>query len=706
MGFSIIRPLSKSRINQMMMQQNSSLRRIFSRFFPRKYIAGIAAQAKYALLPIGEKKEQALQYLQMGESSLLLGSLSALALFETAANLDPENPHIWHRQGLAFFEYGSLDGNEKALLLSSKNFKIATTLDPTFFEAWTAWGTVLLQLGRFHGEHHFFLEAREKYQKAIEFSAEKPTEQLAELYWDYGIVWSEIAEQSGEAIDVRLAIQALQKAQLYTPHPCPEFWNDLGNAYIQMGLLINDTRIYLQAIDTLHRSVAAEPLYVDGWLSLSQAFSQIYINTLDERFAASGSDCLAKAAEIDPLNSEIWLSWAQILGESGRLKGDVKQLSLSVEKCARAYALETKNPLIICQWVESLSQLGLLSGRLDLLIEGENKILETVDHFPDDPDMWRAYGLCLISFGKYFEDPDYFEAAIEKLQYGLSLDRTDAELWHALGVAHKAHAQITDDIDMIERAGRFLTRAIDLKPACPSLLFDAACALLQYSEMEASLPPLEQSIALFETLLHNQREALLYHPEWLFHYASALEWLGDFSAEEAPFVRALEVFSQVLLIDPDYPNIHLRIGVCNVHLGHMSLDREYYTRALHFFRLAARQNEEDETVWLEWGLCLVHIAHHTLDTYEMNQLYAEAELKILKAGALGHPNTHYHLACLFSILGKFEEAMDLIRQAYQLRALPPIDEILEDEWLDNLRSTEPFIQFLSALEARLQSREE
>jgi hypothetical protein len=46
--------------------------------------------------------------------------------------------------------------------------------------------------------------------------------------------------------------------------------------------------------------------------------------------------------------------------------------------------------------------------------------------------------------------------AIEKLQYGLSLDRTDAELWHALGSAHQLIADITDDVDVIERASKFL----------------------------------------------------------------------------------------------------------------------------------------------------------------------------------------------------------------------------------------------------------
>ena len=687
------------------MQQISPLRRIFTRFFPRKYSA-LAVEANYSLLPVGEKKEQALHYLHLGESALLQGNLSALSLFETAANLDPDNPLIWTRQGIAFFEYGSLDGKEKALLLASKNFKIATSLDPAYFEAWAAWGTALLQLGRIHQEHHYFLEARDKYQKAIELAPGQSSDVLADLYWDYGLVWSEIGEHSGEAIDIRIAIQSFGKALTQRPHPSPEFWNDMGSAYIQMGLLINDSRLYHQAVEYLVQSVSAEPHYVDGWLSLAQAFTQLYINTMDERFAIKGTDCLAKSAKLEPRNAEIWLNWGQLLCESGKLGGDTKQLSSSIEKCSKAAALDPKNPAIISQWVESLSYLGVFSGRLDLLIEAENRILKVIDDYGDDPDLWRTYGVCLISFGRYYEDPDYFEMAIEKLQYGLSLDRTDAELWHALGLAHKTLAEMTDDVDMIERASRFLMRAIDLKPSCPSLIYDAACALLHSSETQDCLPSLEQSIVLFETLLHNQREILLHHPEWLFQYGSALEWMGDFSTDESHYLRAVEIYSQVLLVDPDYPNIHFRLGVCQVHLGHMTLEREYYNRAIQSFRLAVRQDEENEKAWIEWGLALVHLAHHTIDPEIMNQFYFEAEQKITTAGSLGDASAHYHLACLYSILGKYREAMDLIRQALNLRVLPPIEELLEDEWLDNLRSTSEFAQFLTALEAKFQPREE
>ncbi|OGN64405.1 MAG: hypothetical protein A3E80_03970 [Chlamydiae bacterium RIFCSPHIGHO2_12_FULL_49_9] len=688
--------------------QTHPLRRIFARIFPRK----VASQLPKTLLRAElfsdeEKKDLAIHYLGKGEMALLQGSLIALSFFESAANLDGSNATLWYRQGLAFFEYGSEEGKEKSLLIASKNFKIALSLNPNYFDAWVAWGNALLQLGRFHDEHHFLIEAKEKYQRAIALGNDQPREILGELYWDYGIAWSEIAKHSGEALDVRLAIEAFQTSKSYQDNPSPEFWNDCGKAYLEMGLLVNDSRLYVQSVDYLKKAIAISPDYFDGWMSLGEAYSQLYVNTMDERYVSKASDAFANASKMCPRSSDVWLGWAQLLGETGRLKNDAKMLRLSIEKCARAASIHSEDPLIFAQWVESLSILGSSTSRLDLLIEAEQKILKATDSFGDDAALWHAYGICLISFGKYYEDPDYYEMAIEKLQYGLSVDRTDPEIWHALGLAHKHYANLLNDPDLIERANRFLARAMDLKPVCPALQFDAACALLDFSEIMDDLSSLEQAISLFESLLQNFKEAILHHPEWLFQYASALEWLGDYTDEPSHFSRAIEIFSHILLIDPDFPGIHHRIALNYMQYGHVTGETEGYKRAIHFYRLAIRQDEESDQVWLDWGICLIHLAHHTLDGAFMNQLYMDAEEKISRAGQLGCNGAYYHLACLYSILGRLQEAMEFIHKSLAARSLPTMEELLEDEWLDNIRSTPAFAQFLTALEAKLQQiREE
>ncbi len=680
------------------------IRKIFARFFPRKYLSAEAEKAQVVdTTDASQKQELAIRYLAQGELALLQGNLHALSYFETASQMDPQNPKVWYRQGLAFFEYGSVEGKEKFLLLATKYFKIATQIDAYCFDGFASWGNALLSLGRHHSEYHFFAEAKEKYQIALELAAAESCDKLAELYWDFGIVWSEIAKVSGEAVDLRMAIDAFQKA---LPQSSPEFYHDFGSAYLEMGLLINELRFFFQAATLLQRSITIAPEYSEGWAALAECYSQLYLNTLDERYLTKASDSFASAVRFSPVDSDLWLSWAEILAESGRHTKDPKLLQLSIEKCARAAAIEPEEPMIIAQWVESLSLLGAYTSRLDLLIEAENKILKITNQYQDDPDLWLSYGAVMSAFGIYYEDPEYIEMAIEKFQWGVSMDRSSAEHWHALGLAHFALGKVIDDYVLLSRAEKFIAKAIDLKPSYPPLLFDSARILLHFSKMADDLASLERSVQQFESLLKGHKDSILYHPEWLFEYGLALEWLGDFSEDPSHFARAIEIFSHVLLISPDTAHLHGHLANCYHELGTITLDPQHYKQAIHFYRLASKQDEENDRIWLGWGVCLIHLANQTFDADFQNQLYLDAEQKIIKAGRLGNPHAHYTLACLYSLLERIDEAMRFIYKALLARTLPPLEELSDDHWLDNLKETPSFTQFCTVLEAKLEQARE
>lgn len=670
---------------------------LFKRFFPHLFIKKIATPYS---CPEETKKELALEHLSKGEMALLQDNLSAISFFETATALDPNNPVIWFRQGLSFVEYGMKEGREKALSLAGKHFKMAVSLDANYFEAWAAWGNALLELGKFHEENHFFIEAKEKYQKAISLIDGASKEVLADFYWEYALVWISIGSFSGEAIDIRFALEAFQTSLQNQGRPSAEFMTDFGNGYLQLGLLLNDSQFYFQAIDRFRHAVSLQPQYFEGWDSMAQAYYQLYLNTANEKFCTQASDAFAKASEIFPNDVDLLLDWAALLTESGRLNKNPKQLLLAKEKGAHAYRLEPKNPLVISQWVESTALLGAMISRLDLLIEAEERIARASETFSDDPEIWYAYGIAQISLARYYEDADYCELAIDKFQFGLSLDRSDAELWQELALAHRYYANLVSNIDLLERATRFFTRAMDLKPACAPLLFESASAFLALSEYEGYFPLLDQAISFYESALEQYKESILYHPEWLYQYASALEWHAESEGEESHYVRSLELFAGVLLIDPDFPDVHFRMGVVCVQLGHLSEESAWYSRALSYFRLAQKQDKENELLLFEWGNALIHLGELAIDKDQAREYYADAEQKILAAGQLGHSGAYYQLAGLYSLTHRTELAMEFIYKAYEQRLLPSIDAMLEDEWLENLHTNEAFVQFLFAVEAK------
>jgi len=613
------------------MHQVHFIQKLYNKFFPQSFARGLQLtniSKELENLPTKEKKQLANEVLSKAEGLLLKEDLSAIKLFNEAAQLDPSNPLIWYRQGIAFFEYGCQANKEKALLLASKNFKIAVSLDSEIFDFWWAWGNVLFVLGTQKEEFHYFLEAKKKYKHAIALSQNQSDDILSELHWDNGLIYTHIADHSGEAIDIKKAIEEFHKSLSYQQDSSAPFWNDLGNAYLKMGLLINESNIYLQAIDYFKLATQKSKKYIDAWSSIAHSYTQLYINTLDEDYFSLANQHYEISLEINPLDGDLWLDWANLLGESGKLNKDTKKLRAAIEKCIRAKRRNKKTNQIIGQWVESLALLGAYTNRLDLIIEAENKIMKATDLYSEECDLWYSYGICMEAFAIYYSDIDYDYFAIEKFQIGLSLDRTNPELWNEIALAHARIGKELEDIDMLERSVKFFIKAIDLKPACPSIVFDYAKSLTFLAELTLNQKTLEEAVRQFETALHIQKNAILSHPDWIFYYACALDLLGDIFEKESYYLKAIDIFNNVLLVDPDYPKIHFKLALCYFHLLEVNSKIEYFDKANNCFKLAAKQDAEDENVWLEWGLTLISFGYDNSPTQTTQmQYYLEARTK-------------------------------------------------------------------------------
>jgi tetratricopeptide (TPR) repeat protein len=645
-----------------------------------------------------ERQMLASYFLSQGERMLLKGDITGLNLFDYATELDGCNPELFYRQGLALFEYSTEDGKEKALLLSGKKFKTAATLCPDYFEAWQLWGMTLSLLGNVYREHHYYLEAEEKLQKAIALSGNKESDLIAELFWDYGVVWTRIGEHSGEAIDLQKAINAFQKAAHNQEHLSSEFWNDYGIACMQMAALISDIRLNVKAIGCFKHAVALSVSSYEGWIYLAGALEKLYTQTHDDDHFTQANECYSAAAHLRPNATDLWLKWASFLCESGRRTLDLKRLRAAVEKCQRAYVLDQKQPRVSAIWAEGLALIGEQMERIDFINEAQNKMSEALDlsEEDEDPEIWYSYGMCLTSFARYFEDPDYYYQAIEKFQYGLSIDRTSHKHWHAIAKAYSTAGALVGDANDLEKAIRFYLKALNLHP-CITYTVEYAIALTHFGEMKDEPKALEEAIEKFEHSLTIQKNALYIHPEWFFHYAKALDLLGNEREEESYYLRAIEILSHVLMIDPDFPGVHHHLGLTYTHLADLNGEIDHFYRATHHFRLAHKYEDENDIIIIDWGICLINLAQHVHDSNEADLLFRDAEHKLQEAAKLGNMEAFYSLACLHSLMGHYETAMRLIEKCHASNALPSLNELLEDEWLEGLRNTSFFQDFLVVL---------
>ncbi len=667
--------------------------------------------------------ELASDFLSQGQTALADGNLpKALMDFDLALKHD-RSANQCYSQGLWLFAFGREKGKEKVLLMASKKFKLATALNPNFFDAWQAWGSLLCALGLNTQEHHYFKEAKEKFTEALALcshhkgnekvgvansaplSQDKKEQALSGLYWDLGIVLTQLAERSEEPCDWRQAIDAFQQALCFDDKLPSGFWHDFSHVCLRLADCTNALRFYLKGIESLRKAVNLNPKAFESWLLLACAFEKLYLRSHDKEHFLQADQCFSSSAQIEPKNPQTWFCWGKFLCESAKRTTDIKSLRLSIEKLSRASQIDPENPMIQAVWAEALALAGDRTDRLDLIYDAEQKISECIEKCPHDPDLWYSYGICMQALGHYFSDSDYYYQAIEKFQEGLSIDRTCERNWHAMGSTYALLGELEESTADLELSLRFFQKAIDLNPST-HYLFDYASTLWKLGERTQMQKWLEEALSHFERLLQLQKNTAYEHPDWLFSYACTLDSLGDFYEEESYYLRAIEIFSHILMVDPDFKQVHHHLGLALSHLGELTNQPDCFYRSVYHYRLGWKNDEENADLLLDWATALINLATHSHHSLESDQFFKDAEQKIQAAIRLGNLYSYYPMACLFSLQGECEKGMHCLRLAKSSDALPPLDELLQEAWLDNVRSTGDFQEFFSQLDQRSNYQEE
>lgn len=639
--------------------------------------------------------------LKKGEFRLLQGDLSALKLFEMAAKLDPSNSELFYAQGLALFEYGSEEGKENELRLASKKFKRATQLDQSFFEAWQVWGNTLYLLGMRTGEIEFFYSAKQKYEKALFLSKTAPEDLLPDLYWDLGTLFTKLADISGEADDLRFAVKFFQQAVSSQQDLSAEFWLHYGNASYKLGIQVNDVRHLLQAINYYKNSISLAISSATSWLYLAKALSTLYSYTHDEDHFSQANECYTTVSQLEATHKELWIEWGALLLESGTHFNEIKKLAACIEKCRRGSELSPKDPKILSIWAQALSFIGVMGERLDLLYEANNKLEEIDKEMRSDLNLIYAQGICLINFASYFKDPEYLYQAVEKFQEGLSINRASCKLWYGIAIASRKCGEFDSDEKCYQQACRFFEKALDLRSSS-TIHYEYALCLSEYGEASQNQELLEQAIFHFERALQGQKNTFYIHPQWLFKYAYTLDLLAHFQEEEAPYIKGIEILSQLLMMEPDFPKIHYHLALIFAHYGELIENVDIFHRALHHFRIAHQQDKESDQILLDWGVTLLHVGELLENTAEGDHYFREGEYKLIQAAKLGNPHAYYFLAAFYCFIGQINRSLDFLYKALAFQGLPPLEEILEEEWLDGLKEKEEFVTFLSKIESKME----
>jgi tetratricopeptide (TPR) repeat protein len=631
-----------------------------------------------------------------GIAKLKKGEIEGCQLLDLAANLDPTNHYILYEQGLSLYKHGRSTKAKKYLLLANKKFKKALSLHEKDFLTLKALGSSLHLLSKMTKDHHFLLDAKEYYAKALKNTANIKPELLAETYWDYGKINLLLSKKSEEVSDLSVALNAHKSAVELNENLGAAFWSSYSSVALNIGMQINDSKLFIEAIRYQKTAIAKESSNWKHWCQLARCLSKLFFTSSDEDHFLQANEAFITSAKLNPSGDSFYLSWAKLLFASGKKTKQVKRLYSAIEKCGFAQTLNSANPKTYSIWSIALTEIGSLKEDLSLLYDAENKAHEGFNYHPSSTDLYFAKGYSLYAQGNYFGDCDLYHQAIEKFQEGLSIDRTCHKLWYHLGYTYSTLAKIEGDPSYFERAVKFFTRAIHLNMKS-TYLFAYAQTLLEIAEIQNDEVLLSDSITHFRQAISLNKNAIFIQTESLYQYAKALDLYGDYKNEKDFYVQAIDVLKKILLVDPTFPNIHHKLGLVYDHLGELLDDKDILEKALIHFKIAEKTHFEDGALFSDHALTKIHLAEISLSSEERYHYYKEAEYKLMQSAKLGFTEAYYHLAALYSLSCEYEKAILFLNKCVTFDALPPLDDVMDDEWLENLRHTEIFQSFFNEI---------
>lgn len=630
------------------------------------------------------------------------GVQSAKKLFNTASTLAPTDPQIWYRRGLALAETDAIAHLEE----SSLCFERALSLDVKLFECWYAWANILVRRGVATNDPTYFSQAEEKFCQA-ERLLDGSQKQL-DFYWHFGLAYFMMGRHSGEAGDTHKAISLYRKARewgLTREH----FYNDFANALVELSLLINShdlmyeaIELYLYSLDgNSNKTVKDTPRDMAvRYCNLGACYQYLFEVHHEETFFKQAEECFLEATTLQPDFGNAWAFWGYMLLYAAKLWQDINHLEQCLEKLSRLSDFADDKPLLLSRMSEAFSLFGGNEEDLKFLTDAQELAETATIEGADVPYTWASLALANLELGRYFSDAAYFQLAVEHAERAIALNERLGMSWHVLAVAKFSLGEFEDDLLRMQEACSAFSVASKTDVGRFGYMWnDWGIALLNLADITREKNHVQEAIDKFE-------QAILLHehvnPVWLINYGSALDFWGDISDDEGFYEKAIEVLQHALTLDPTNTQGRYHLGLALCHEGELSNDLTFLEKGIEELQKVLQEDPEDETAWSDLGIAYMNVAELTQDPADsevQRSLYELAEQNFLQAIALGSEQVYYNLACLYSLQENGPDAYHFLLKAHENETMPPLDDLVEDRWLEHLRSTSHFQQFVRKLKA-------
>ncbi len=605
---------------------------------------------------------------------------------------------------LLFFQYGvqlALDSTlKKTLKKAIQMFRCAIKLKPVFLQARFELGKTYLDLGMITKEPEFLDKANALFSEIESTLPKKNRAQVATFYWTWGRSWFFKGRISEELYDFNQSLSYFSKAK-EAGLDDPLFLVDFGNSFFESHRLAPEPASFEAAINCYLEATKKNPACSEAWSNLACCYTELFFNKKIPSYFHLANDCFTKLATIQKDNKDFYFKWGQLLLAYGKYFHEETYLPKSIECFQLSEDSKFVPKSILYRFsAQALLLFGVYTDQLTLLKLAENKLRLSLDLDPNDYNSYCLLGHLKCEFGRYFDEETYFLDAIEAFEKGIELHEDDPILHFGLSSACFAYGEMKLELPFLEKAYKSCVKVIEMGAYPPDHFWnDWGIITLKIAEITKSVDSLKEAIQFFEKAVEIQKkQQRLFSSDLLVNLGVAWQLLGDLEDDEKALIMSREILGEAVRLDPLFLPAHHQLALTLVELGEMGDDLRSFEKAEEHFTHALHLDSEDDFVAHDFGMGLIHhsiVLHQQNQLEDSSKLIQQAEKLLKRAISLGNEGAYYTLACLYSLIGNLTESLNALEKAKNLFSLPPREDILEDEWLENLRKSELFNSFFN-----------
>jgi tetratricopeptide (TPR) repeat protein len=637
-----------------------------------------------------EKEHLAHRFIDWGQHLLKNNDPYAVKALDTGDKLAPTTHALLLRQGCCWYNYAYKHKNMKSFFKAEDFFQKALKHTATSCEAWFYLGKVFSNMAMLQQDMSFFQKAHHAYEQVEKYLSHGPVT-YSELMWQWGRSYYFLGKISGEIVDFHTALNSYKNAQDIIKSDL--FWNDYGNAFVEVGCLINDTQHLMEALACYKKCVSRCSENFEGWLNAACTAQRLFYITSQDTFFTYANKAFSKATSLLPSNVNAWFKWGELLLTLGKHTHNLTSIQESIQRFKRAYECEEGNDIVLCRWAEAELLLGKYMENLSLLKSAEKKIMKSLSQESSSSTAWYLYGECLKELGIYFDDERYLHESLTKFHRGMTIDENDPLLWFGIGYVSYLLGDRTEDPDLLKQSVSYYDKLENENLHFNKSILYWGVALMKTGLVTEEVSYLEKALSCFSRISTTSKD----HLEGLYHRGCALDILGEMTNDERYYEEAIETLSSLIAIQPDNDNAHFNLALALTHLGEATDIVEHLEKAFRHYGILIKMDKEDSEAWHEWGVALLSMAHlirDDINTEEYMYYCYEAEKKLRYAVALGNDEALYYLACAYSMSGYYDMSFETLERALESDFPPPMSALMDDEWLENIRPTEEFKSFV------------